>query len=1132
MTTDLDIRTHLLVRELHGGDWLAFPAAAPNLCALDDELAPEDVHAIFLAEYLERVDAATLARFSTPADSHLHLANVRIDRQGIPERFQVTAPLQLPCIVTPLHKGKDRWVYVVPLAHTLHVGPDEDLDAAIADEVARVVATMELDGDAWRRLLPAREERLEPLDVSVDRGALFDASQTADARKKLARTLQLRDAHQVLESVAQPLHRMAEVTSGPPIVGRDQELRTLTALLGAKERLSVLLVGDELVGKTALAHAWLAQVTKAGGKSVYATSGAQLIAGMSGLGAWQERIRRVMEAAETLDAVLFFDDLGDLFTQQDRNAKGGVDLAGAMRPWLEERRVRVVGEVRPTTLDLVERRDIAFFSTLNRLALEPLPAKTARQALAERVTWAATHQADRPNLTDDAVDAVIALVDRYVPYRAFPGKAVRLFDELRAYFDRERTDTGEPVPLNPTRVYRAFATQSGIPVNLLRDDRPLSVDAVVTALRKFIIGQDAAVHAVAHAVSVVKANLQPRGKPLATFLFAGPTGVGKTELARALARFLFGDAERMVRFDMSEFMDPSAAERLIRGTDRMDGLLTRRVRQQPFCVILLDEIEKAHHGVFDLLLQVLGEGRLTDARGRTASFDNAIIVMTSNLGATHSNSTIGLVQSDNADADRYRTAVERHFRPELVNRIDRIVPFASLTRDEIAQVARLVVGSVARRRGLGDAHLTLDISQAAWDAMTVGGYSKDYGARAMRRFVEDALVGPVATLLADASAAEGKKDFGGVVHVDAGPDGTGLVCSLDAAPLKERLGEVRGVGDIGALRRQMARDMNLEAVQDVRERVGWLVAQINRMSSKRAKKRAKKDPRLAREAAELTQEHAVLSRLMEAVQGPRDDLAMVEELAHIAFHAGERLGDLGAQAEEAFARFRHELFPLLLCREEDANEVVMAVQELDQPALNYWLPAFVDALGKRGWTATFFVAEDPAPRPQGWPPNCVWGPPREPRWVVDRLKSRTPAVHRLVMEVRGPLCRPILAMEAGLHTLKHAPEHKKRELRVLTSMLAADTNDRMRWLPSHLPVPPGTTNRFNRIKPHRAFDLMAHTIKAVRLDRTHMFGLGDYWARVEELAIGELLDADHSPDRDRSDLLRPRHEEVWERMLR
>jgi len=681
-------------------------------------------------------------------------------------------------------------------------------------------------------MLPALGYRLEPMELVLDRSDKLVPGTARAVRKKVMQLRQCADALEVLASVGIPLHLDPAVLQGSRLCGMQRELDLLHGLLSGKRRMGVMLVGPALSGKTALFQGWLRRERDAGRERLtFATSGAQLVAGMSGLGQWQERARRVLLAAEQLDAVLYFDNLADLFGDRP---EGQVDLAGAVRPFVQQGRVRLLGELRPQTLDLPESRQASFVGALQRVRIEPMDAAGAVEVVRSRVEHAALKQPNRPNLAPSAVQPLVDLVERYLPYQSHPGKAVRLLEEVRAVHEQRRRgeeDWDEEAALiDEGELLELFSMQSGIPLFLLRQDQGLKLQDVVQGLSRRLIGQEQAVHRVAETICMVKANLQGRGKPLATFLFVGPTGVGKTELARSLAQFLFGSEDRLVRFDMSEFMDAGAAQRLIQGTDRAEGMLTRRIRQQPFSVLLLDEFEKAHPAVLNLLLQVCGEGRLTDTAGRTAQFDNTMIIMTSNLGAAARRAPIGIAPPARDDAAYYEEQVSRAFRPEFVNRLDRIITFHALTRDQVRRVASLILKRIGQRRGLAEPGIELRLTQEALALLARDGYSEEYGARQLRRHLEQQLIAPAAQMLAELGSRARGATLQVATETDPEPLPTGRQSRLASRSQVTglRLALVRGQAakrgmDSGplevicALRREVQRRMALETVQEVKD---------------------------------------------------------------------------------------------------------------------------------------------------------------------------------------------------------------------------------------------------------------------------------------------------------------------------
>ncbi len=552
----MKLTVRLLLQEGFDGHTLAMPIAGLDQSSLGLERRVVEEQQAYLEAFLATAGAETLARFSMPNDIELLEVEVLLEREDLPRALQLVDPLEFDTVLLPTPNG-DTWVVIPNLRHTFYVSRREDRREAIEQEIRRIASARLVDLDTYRQLLPPKTSRLESIEVAVDREDRLPTGRSAALKKRLIERNKKRDAKRVLDSVAIAVHERPAAHEGPPVVGRDRLLDSLTPLLTGKARLDLILFGDELVGKSALLYAWLRRRHAEGEQPlVYQTSGAQLIAGMSGLGQWQERVRRVIEAAEQLDAILYFDNLRDLF--HDR-ASGSIDIPGAMKPYLEAGRVRVVGEITPAAFSTLEDRAVGFFGCFTRLRIDPLDAKTTKKALTERVTYDREATADRPTLTDDAIDTVLDLTDRYLVYQPNPGKVMRLYSELRAIYERDVDERGRPHPIDGARVLDAFSRQTGIPGFLLREDRALEKQEVVERFERRIIGQKDAVARVVDTICVVKAGLQPSGKPLATFLFIGPTGVGKTELARTLADFLFQAADRMVRFDMSEYADPLAA---------------------------------------------------------------------------------------------------------------------------------------------------------------------------------------------------------------------------------------------------------------------------------------------------------------------------------------------------------------------------------------------------------------------------------------------------------------------------------------------------------------------------------------------------------------------------------------------
>lgn len=578
-------------------------------------------------------------------------------------------------------------------------------------------------------------------------------------------------------------------------VARDAEVARLSRLLAQDDRRPVAVLGPHQAGKTAIVHETVYQrVAARQGKTatrgqVWHLSPARLVSGMSYVGQWEQRLLAILEEAENHDLVLYFDDVLGLFTA-GTHRHSDLSMAHVLKPYLWDGRVRFLAELNEGAWHRLQERDRGLADLFTVVSVRPLPERdTRRVGIAVERHLEARHGC---RFDPDVLPAAVDLERRFHRAAAFPGKLASLLAGLAL------RHAGHPVRRDDVLAF--FQARSGLTLTFMDDARVFERERLTRQLTRQVAGQAAAVETVVDVVARARARLNDVDRPLACLLFLGPTGVGKTHLARHAATLVYGSEDRLVRFDMNEFTGAEAVARLVGTLWEPEGLLTSAVRRQPFCVLLLDEIEKAHPDVFNLLLQVMGDGRLTDALGRTVDFSQVLLVLTSNLGAAEVARPLGLrAQEADGDALTYRKAAERFFAPEFWNRLDGVVPFRRLGLSEVEQVCRQVVEGVFGREGLTRRQCVLDVDDGVVRRLAQGAHDPELGARALKRAIERDLVDPIAERLAVmppgspalVSVREARAGLSATVHpLELPPASTDLFDIVETVPVPRLLDAV------------------------------------------------------------------------------------------------------------------------------------------------------------------------------------------------------------------------------------------------------------------------------------------------------------------------------------------------------
>ena len=567
----------------------------------------------------------------------------------------------------------------------------------------------------------------------------------------------------VLDQYSRDLTLLAASGSFDPVIGRDEEIRRGVQILSRRSKNNPVLIGEPGVGKTAVAEGIAAYIAGSdapdsmAGKRLVALDLPALLAGTKYRGDFEERVKAVLKDVKKAgDVILFIDEMHTMIGAG--SAEGAIDAANILKPALGRGEVQIIGATTPEEYRRHIEKDAALERRFQPVKIaEPSRGDSLKMLGAVRQSLEKHHGV---KISDAALTAAVDLSARYINDRFLPDKAIDLADEAAAHI---RVSGGGLVTAED--IAGIVSLWTGIPVANLSADETKRLCNMESILHRRVIGQNEAVTAVSRAIRRGRVGLSDPDRPIGSFLFLGPTGVGKTELCRALAEAVFGESDAMIRLDMSEYMEKHAVSKLIGSPPGYvgyedGGQLTERVRRKPWSVVLFDEIEKAHEDVWGILLQIMDDGRLTDSAGRVVSFRNTIIVMTSNVGAksiSDGRPRMGFTPDGGDEAQLMRARINeelrRTFKPEFLNRIDETIVFRRLSRAEIRSIAERMLLTVAERfKALG---MTLSVPDQVVDFLAERGYDEKYGARPLRRAIRSMIEDKAAELMLTDSLGRG-----------------------------------------------------------------------------------------------------------------------------------------------------------------------------------------------------------------------------------------------------------------------------------------------------------------------------------------------------------------------------------------